>query len=255
MYKVIKAISINQDLESNWNLFQCKDTKDIDLTIDIDSSVFEYSGIEVFSKMKYPLVFRSVNTLVSANSDWSKVNITLLDGKDDGLEGALSAIIMTHLSIHNGLLLHASLIEFKGKGILFVGPSGIGKTTQAELWNQYRDALIINGDMALIHYENSKYYAYGYPIHGSSSYCLNRRVELAGIVVLEQDLENKIEELTGICKVERVMHNVFLPKWFEKGVNEALKTLDGLLLKVPVYLLKCCIDQQAVELVERVLFK
>lgn len=255
MYKVIKAISVNQNLDSYWNLFQCEDTNDIDLRIDINSSVFEYGGIEVFSRMEYPLVFRSENALVSANSDWSKANITLLDGKDDGLEGALSAIIMTHLSIRNGLLLHASLVEYQGKGIIFVGPSGIGKTTQAELWNKYKDSLIINGDMALVHYENSKYYAYGYPIHGSSSYCLNRRVELAGIIVLEQALENEIEELTGIDMVERVMRNVFLPKWFEKGVNEALKTVDSMLSSIPVYLLKCKIDQQAVELVERVLFK
>ena len=117
MYKVIKAISVNQNLDSYWNLFQCEDTNDIDLRIDINSSVFEYGGIEVFSRMEYPLVFRSENALVSANSDWSKANITLLDGKDDGLEGALSAIIMTHLSIRNGLLLHASLVEYQGKGI------------------------------------------------------------------------------------------------------------------------------------------
>lgn len=255
MYKIINYISVNKDLGSYWDIFRCEETESSDLEISINSSLFEYCGIETFTKTEYPLIFRSEHALVSANMDWSKVNITLLDGKSDGLEGALSASIMTHLSIHNGVLFHASLIDYEKKGILFIGPSGIGKTTQAKLWNQYKNAIIINGDMAMIHYEDAKYYAYGYPIHGSSPYCKNRKVELKGIVVLEQNSENTIESLTGIEMVERVMQNVFLPKWYEEGVNGVLGTVDGLLMNVPVYLLKCRIDQQAVELVERVLFK
>lgn len=255
MYRIVNRVSVNKNLGKYWNVFQCEDTENCDLSIDINSSVFEYCGINVFSEMDYPLVFQSENALVSANSDWSKVNITLLAGKQDGLEGALSAVLMTHLSIHNGLLMHASVVEYQEKGILFVGPSGIGKTTQAMLWNQHKNAIIINGDMSLIHYEDSKYYAYGYPIHGSSPYCENRKVEISGIIILEQSLENRIEKITGIMMVESVMRNIFLPKWFEKGVNDALKTINGLLSNVPVYLLKCRIDQQAVELVEGVLFK
>lgn len=255
MYLIIDTVLINKELGSYWDAFLCEDTEDPDMSIHISSNGFEYCGIDVFPKMEYPLVFKSENALVSANSNWSKVNITLFDGKSDGLEGALSASIMSHLSIHNGVLFHASLIDYKGKGILFIGPSGIGKTTQAELWHQYRSAVIINGDMALVHYEDSKYYGYGCPWHGSSVYCENRKAELYGIIVLEQALENHIERLTGITMVDRVMRNVFLPKWYEEGVNAALRTVDGLLSTVPVYLLKCRIEKQAVELVERVLFK
>ena len=255
MYLIIDTVLINKELGSHWDAFLCEDTEDPDMSIHISSNGFEYCGIDVFPKMEYPLVFKSENALVSANSNWSKVNITLFDGKNDGLEGALSASIMSHLSIHNGVLFHASLIDYEGKGILFIGPSGIGKTTQAELWNQYRSAVIINGDMALVHYEDSKYYGYGYPIHGSSPYCENRKAELSGIIVLEQDKENSISQLNSISMVERVMKNVFLPKWFEEGVNAVLDTVDGLLSNVPVYLLKCRKEEQAVELVERVLFK
>ncbi|SUO03438.1 Uncharacterised protein [Faecalicoccus pleomorphus] len=200
-------------------------------------------------------MLKSNNVFVSANANWNQASITLLDGKSDGLDSALSAIVMTHLSTRNGLLMHASFVDYQGKGILFIGPSGIGKTTQAELWAKYKNATIVNGDMALVHYENSKYYGYGCPWHGSSVYCENRKAELYGIIVLEQALENHIERLTGITMVDRVMRNVFLPKWYEEGVNAALCTVDGLLSTVPVYLLKCRIEKQAVELVERVLFK
>lgn len=254
--QIFNKISVDiNNYDSHWNLFQCLGDDVPDLEITVLPGAYEYAGIEVFPKMEYPLALRSENVLVSANVDWSKVHIVLLDGKTDGLDGALSACIMSHLSTRNGVLFHASLIDYKGKGILFIGPSGIGKTTQAELWNQYRSAVIINGDMALVHYEDSKYYGYGYPIHGSSPYCENRKVELSGIVVLEQDKENHIERLTGLGMVERVLKNIFLPKWYEEGVNAVMDTVDGLLCTVPVYLLKCRKDEQAVELVERVLFK
>ena len=45
--------------------------------------------------------------------------------------------------------IHSSLIRSHGEGLMFIGPSGIGKTTQAELWHAYRNADIINGDMVL----------------------------------------------------------------------------------------------------------
>lgn len=255
MYKIITTILLDQNLGSYWNLFRCRDFEKYDLKIKVSSNTFEYGGIEVFPYMKYPLVFRADNSLVSANSDWSYVDVTLLDGRSDGLESVLSAIVITHLSIRNGLLMHASFVDYQGKGILFIGPSGVGKTTQAELWAKYKNATIVNGDMALVHYENSKYYGYGCPWHGSSVYCENRKAELYGIVVLEQALENCVERLTGINMVDRVMRNVFLPKWYEEGVNAVLDTVDGLLSNVPVYLLKCRKEEQAVELVERVLFK
>lgn len=255
MFSLIKTVSVNIKLGSDWDIFTCKDLETSDLDIHVSSATFEYCEIDVFSELKYPLSFRCENALVSANTNWSHVDISLLDNSNKGLVSALSAIVMTHLSTRNGLLMHASFVDYQGKGILFIGPSGIGKTTQAELWAKYKNATIVNGDMALVHYENSKYYGYGCPWHGSSTYCENRKAELYGIIVLEQALENHIERLTGITMVDRVMRNVFLPKWYEEGVNAALRTVDGLLSTVPVYLLKCRIEKQAVELVERVLFK
>ena len=178
----------------------------------------------------------------------------MLNDKDDGLEDSIIAAIMTHLSIRHGLMLHSSLVDYKGKGIMFVGPSGIGKTTQAELWMKYRDAVIINGDMALIREEENGFIGYGCPWHGSSPYCENRQVPLYGIIVLEQAKENSIERLSGVKLIERMMNNIFLPHWYPQGVESAMETVDHLLSQVPVYLMKCRPDEEAVEMVEGVLF-
>lgn len=47
-------------------------------------------------------------------------------------------------------ILHASFIEYEGQAVLFTGPSGIGKSTQAGLWEQYEDAQILNGDRTIL---------------------------------------------------------------------------------------------------------
>lgn len=237
-----------------WKLFKIEPVSNSDLTIAVSHNLTHQYGVDILPPQEGKASLICKGALVSADDDWSHVSVTLLDGKEDGLEGALIASIMTHLSTRNGLMFHASLIDVSGNGILFIGPSGIGKTTQAELWNRCRDAVIINGDMALVHYDGETYWGHGCPWHGSSPYCENRKVPLKGIVVLEQAPENQLERLTGIRMIERVTQNVFLPKWYQTGTEAAMETLDGLLSEIPVYLLRCRPDEAAVELVENTLF-
>lgn len=254
MYRIVNDIWVDKEVQipPKWREFKCVNTnKDCEIHIDFDT--YKYYGIDILSPQPGPAVLKCKNALVSANNDWTEASVTLLDGKNDDLEGALIAIVMTHLSTRNGLMFHSSLIDVNGQGIMFIGPSGIGKTTQAEQWQRYRDAIIINGDMALMHYDGERYMGHGCPWHGSSPYCENRQVPLSGIIVLEQAPKNSIERLCGLSMIERVMQNVFLPKWYEEGVERALETLDGLLTDVPAYLLRCRVDEEAVELVERAL--
>lgn len=246
---------IGSILNGEWTKFQNLKYDYIDLSITVSSRLTSQYGIDILEPQPGLAVLKCRNALLSANEDWTKACVTLLDGEKDGLEGAVIAAIMTHLSTRHGLMAHASLVDARGRGILFVGPSGIGKTTQAELWQKYRDAVIINGDMALLHEENGVFSGHGCPWHGSSPYCENREVPLSGIIILEQAKENTIERMQGFPLVERIMHNIFLPKWYEDGMEAAMETLDHLLSEVPVYLLKCRPDEGAVELVESVLWK
>lgn len=49
------------------------------------------------------------------------------------------------------LVLHSAYIVTRGgEGILFSGPSGIGKSTQAALWERFAGARTVNGDRALV---------------------------------------------------------------------------------------------------------
>lgn len=163
----------------------------------------------------------------------------------------LCQMFYTHAIKKNAIYFHSSLIDFKHNGIMFLGPSGIGKTTQAELWHQYRKALIINGDVVFVQEDKENFYGWGTPWHGSSDYCENTNVPIKALIVLKQASENSIRELFGYEKVKEVSKNVIYPTWIEQGLELCLEILDHLLKTVPVYQLLCRPDEDAVHIVEK----
>ena len=253
-YTILSRLSVSgaKYLWPEWDRFRSAphEAGEADLTIHIQAHRPVKYGLELMGEQPGPLALRCGDALVAANAAWSRASVTLLEGRE-GLVGALSGLLLTHLSTRHGLLIHASLVETPRGGLLFVGPSGIGKTTQAELWQRHRGACIINGDMVLLQETAQGFIGAGSPWHGSSPYCENRQVALAAMIVLEQAKENCILPLRGAAAVEHVMRSLFLPVWYEQGVSAACDTLGRLLAQVPVYHLACRPEEAAVALLEK----
>jgi len=143
-------------------------------------------------------------------------------------------------------ILHASYIEFNGKAILFTGPSGTGKSTQAELWVRHAGAEIINGDRALLRKKADSWFAYGYPCCGSSDICLDRTLPLAAVVVLAQGPENRVEELRPSRRVQALFAGTEHYLWDAAETDQALSLAQRLAVEVPVLGLTCRPDGDAV---------
>ena len=181
--------------------------------------------------------------ILLADADWRCATSFCLPKSDKDYALVLAALC-SRFSHFNTLLVHSSFIIYQGKGIIFTGRSGIGKTTQAELWNKYKGAEIVNGDKAFVRKVDGKFFVYGLPWKGSSDYCLNKRAELAGIVVLDQSDMNRISALEN--PVERILPHAFFPHWDKACLEKALDTFDSLIEKVPAWLLECRPDEEAV---------
>ena len=192
------------------------------------------------------------NALMFANKLWD--NVIIVSDNTCEINNVLLSKIIYSVNVNDILQVHSSLIEHKGRGLMFLGPSGIGKTTQAELWNKYRDALIINGDIVFVQEKEECFLGWGTPWHGSSPYCENTSVPVHAMIVLKQAPENSIRELTGFEKVTAVSNSVFYPQWLENGMELCLETLDHLLSSVPVYELSCRPDEESVRLTEEAVF-
>lgn len=182
-----------------------------------------------------------------------------LEGTEEYLE--YSRNIVDHLGLEmllrwkEGVLLHASFVRWNGKGILFTAPSGTGKSTQADLWEQYESAEILNGDRAAIRFVDGKEFAYGLPYAGSSGVYKNEKAEIAAIVVLRQAKENRIRRLSPQEAVPYLYPELTIHRWDKAFVEESWSVILRLLGHVPVYFLECLPEQGAVELVKRKIMK
>lgn len=146
------------------------------------------------------------------------------------------------------IMMHASIVKYENAAILFTGPSGMGKSTQANLWKTYKGASVINGDRAILSVEE-QIYAYGSPYAGSSGIYINECAPVKMIVLLRQDKENKIEKLEEKEAYRMLFPRFLMTKWDKHLLIKTLDLIECLLKKVPVYLLSCRPDEEAVELV------
>lgn len=153
----------------------------------------------------------------------------------------------------NAIVLHASLIESKYGGILFTGPSGIGKSTQADMWAKYEKAQILNGDRPILKIENDNWYAYGSPYAGSSEYHVDKRTSIKAIVVLEQSQSCSIEQLRASRAFLKLYSGMTVNTWHPEFVEQVADLTKDLTEKFPVYLLKCTLDYEAVKILKSVL--
>ena len=207
----------------------------------------ESAGPHFLHRSAYPPEF------LFANADWSEAVLSC-ESYTDGNYALPLAALCSRLTYFDGLLLHGSLVELEGEGIIFTGYSGIGKTTQAQLWEKYLKADIINGDKLFLRFRENQVYGYGIPWKGSSPYCKNRKVPVKGIVVLRQAKENSIRKLDALSCLEQFMPHIFLPHWDQKCMAKALDTFDRILGNIPVWLLECRPDEDAVLLTKEQIY-
>ena len=157
------------------------------------------------------------------------------------------------LLMRERLVLHAAYIEWNGKAVLFIAPSGTGKSTQAMLWNQYEQAEIINGDRALVGRIGDRWYSYGYPCCGSSEICINRTLPLHAVVVLEQGKKDSIQTMTYSQKVKNLVVGTEVFLFMQEEVERSINLAEKLASKIPIITLVCRPDRGAVIVLKKYL--
>ncbi len=150
------------------------------------------------------------------------------------------------LANFNGVMLHASCVEYKGKAYLFSATSGTGKSTHTHLWLKYLDGCrIINDDKPAIRIIDGKAYAYGTPWSGKTDESVNEGVEIGGICFLERG-KNKISRIPGIMALKPFMDQTVRPA--DKALmNKMLETLNIILTEIPIYKMSCDMSEDAVK--------
>ncbi len=147
-------------------------------------------------------------------------------------------------------VIHASYIVKNGSAILFTAPSGVGKSTQALLWEKYSGAEIVNGDKAMIFCSDNEIFACGLPFSGSSGICRNVTAPLKAIVCLAQSKENKLCRISPSEALVSVLTGCYLPMGNPTVSASVIDIIDKLCAVLSVYKFECLPDESAVRVLE-----
>lgn len=155
----------------------------------------------------------------------------------------------------DALILHSAYMLRDGKAVLFSAPSETGKSTQADLWERYRGTRTVNGDRSLLIREKDGWYAYGWPVCGSSEICHNESYPIQAIVMLHQSKTNEIVRLKGFEAAQKLMAQITINMWNAEFQIKAMDLIEAMIGEIPVYELGCDISEEAVRCLEKELKK
>lgn len=159
-----------------------------------------------------------------------------------------------HIIYHGGMVMHAVSINYQGESILFSGVSGMGKTTQADLWGEFTGSHIINGDRATLVYRDGRLITTGSAWSGTSRIFSDETAPIKAIVFLEQAAFNQLIELTPQAALSYMVPRCFLPYYSQEFMAAALSNVDKITRSIPMFLLRNKADRQSVEMVRQAVF-
>jgi len=152
------------------------------------------------------------------------------------------------MTIRDGMPLHASLVEKDGYGVVFLGPSGMGKSTQAKLWVEHQGADFIIGDRPALRRIDGRWIGFGMPWDGKDGIRQQKQVPIRALISLEQAPENSIRRLTKQEAMNVLLNQVMMPMWDDAAMTLLTPLMGQLASEVPFYHLKNLPNREATEL-------
>jgi hypothetical protein len=161
----------------------------------------------------------------------------------------LDEVLMTHR------LAHEKAIELHGVGIvgpegssnLFIGHSGAGKSTTAQLWTSLHNVKVLSDDRIIVREDASQIFMYGTPWHGEAEFALPERSRLQRIFILEHGVGNVLTRLSKSQAVAELFARSFVPFHHHQYVDSALNFLERVADEVPCYRYLFEPDERAVD--------
>ena len=152
-------------------------------------------------------------------------------------------------------LFHSAVVSYKGRGYMFLGKSGTGKSTHARLWLKHIEGSeLMNDDNPVVRFFDdgsggvSRAVVYGSPWSGKTPCYRNVQSPVGGIVLLSQAPFNKIVRLKGVQAYAALVTSISGKRW-DKSVADGLHATENALAKnVPVWHLECLPDEAAAKL-------
>lgn len=123
---------------------------------------------------------------------------------------------------------HALGVERGGRGYLFLGHSGAGKSTQARLLAALPDLAVLSDDRVVLERKGGAFGLYGTPWHGELHHALNRRAPLARVFVMQQGKEWRMTRLSPAAAAAEVISRLFLIHFHRPALQQGIELAAAL---------------------------
>ena len=193
---------------------------------------------------------RSLAAILHASEDWRQARAEIFGGNDTQ-SYALGNVVMMLYALTaldaNALLLHASVIEHGGKGYIFQGKSGTGKSTHSRLWLKYiPDTALLNDDNPVVRLmPDGTVRVFGTPWSGKTPCYRNVKVPVGAIVKLSQAPQNSIKRLKGLDAYANIVGSVSSIRWSRKIMDEITSLMSQIAMTTPCFAMDCLPDSEA----------
>jgi hypothetical protein len=159
-------------------------------------------------------------------------------------------LLMYFLAQRKGALIHAAGIEVNGKGYIFPGKSGAGKTTLSRQFTCLNKHEIMSDDRIVVRRIDGQFRMFGTPWPGEAGIAQNKHLPLHGIFFISHGTENAIKKITPAEAVKRFMPVTSIP-WYDKPTMlSILSFCEEVVSHIPAYEFSFRPEIEAVNLFE-----
>ena len=166
----------------------------------------------------------------------------------DPLEYPLDGLILYYLTaIYSDIMIHASGVLYNGRGYLFSGVSGKGKTTMAMLWDNV-GATVIHDDRLIIRNVEGRFRMFNTPVYKND---VPRDAPIDRIFLIEHGESNRMISLKEASSVSRVIANCIQHNYSPEMIAKFLGSVSMLCSGIPVASLTFRPDRSVIEYILR----
>ena len=174
------------------------------------------SGERFWARFHYPNATDGHGrALLEATPGWDRIRITERWSEPPWQSllslGAGEVILRGRILFAPGIVCHAFAVEDEGRGFLFVGHSGAGKSTQAALWAARTNATVLSDDRVAVRMDGKGPSIHGTPWGGDADIATNHRAPLTAVFILGQAPQNSLRRLSPVESVPLLAVRSFLP--------------------------------------------
>ena len=236
----------------------------------LEEKIFNSGTIWSLHRSKGKYVIKIHSRMAVLNSDFRSGNIYIEPSSPSAvlsypLDYPMDEVLMINrLSRGLGIMMHACGVSHNGRGIIFAGTSGAGKSTVADIWKtrisrlkshsmeQSNNTILLSDDRIIIRKIDGHFFVFGTPWHGDSKVCSPEEAPLDKIFFLQQARENKVKKIDVIKAVSRLIVCSFPPFWDKKGMEFTLNYCAELAQRIPCYELDFVPDKRVLDLVRSI---